>query len=926
MRKACLFTAVLCAFLGGASAQSPQLLNNFDSGTEGWFQNFGTINIVSASGGLLTWVSPGGTSGAISDSFNNTNALFQPNAGGVDLTGMSSLNFHLGYTGSDPTIDVQFFVQASPSSTYVALGPDQTVSAGAKNLIFSAPLSGLTPEQIAYIRTWGINIRSHSADANFSLGFVSSSGTPLFSRQFATFEPGTPDGEFNSAIVNFDGAGVQGNSGQNNSGLSVVGGSLQWLDLGGGPGGAISIFNGFNTGFNGRPTDLSNYDYIHWAISGDEGVVKTISPVNLQFFLQTTNGFTYSVLGPDQSFTPDGTLYSFYAPLGNVGNTDFVQTIGMNVAGHPQDITFSVDFIEAGQAFPYSFSLPPSSSGTVSRLQLNGSNLELIQEPTGTPLFSIPAALVNPITITGVADQDDMLIIDYSNAAFGNISVNFLGGDGGNDSLEFIGAGYPAAEYHVSDGMNGSGGILLNGGTIVFTGLEPVTMSGIGVIDFETPANEDDILVDSPGAGQNRVSGTSNGGVPFEALTFYDVTTFILDTGFNDVTAPNDVVVIDPAGLVASNLVDFQILTGEGDDIVNGQGAIATSATLTVNAGPGVDSVTGTFDADIILSGPGNDTLVGSRGNDQIFGEEDNDTLIWNNGDNTDLMEGGPGDDVVLVNGAPAAGDHFKMRPNGMRFDFDRINLIPFTLDIGTSETLDVNGLGGDDIFDVTASADLFIDLDGFGHVTGDTLNVDAQGQSVMVSKGVFPLPNGTIQVDSLQPIVYSNMEDVNILNQLAPTETETSVPTQTETPLPPTATETLVPPTATETLVPPTATSTETEIPTSTETEVPSPTPTNTFGPVVQAATLTISCSCTIGIYGGPDPFHIRIVGGTLPEADPPAVSCEVFNSLVDCQIDCSAETGFGCDVVLGNVTRQIINCINTQAAGVVVGVTVAG
>src|SRR5262249_9409926 len=40
--------------------------------------------------------------------------------------------------------------------------------------------------------------------------------------------------------------------------------------------------------------------------------------------------------------------------------------------------------------------------------------------------------------------------------------------------------------------------------------------------------------------------------------------------------------------------------------------------------------------------------------------------------------------------------------PNGSRVRFDRTNLIPFSIDIGTTENLVVNGLGGDDT--ITAS------------------------------------------------------------------------------------------------------------------------------------------------------------------------------------------------------------------------------
>jgi hypothetical protein len=39
----------------------------------------------------------------------------------------------------------------------------------------------------------------------------------------------------------------------------------------------------------------------------------------------------------------------------------------------------------------------------------------------------------------------------------------------------------------------------------------------------------------------------------------------------------------------------------------------------------------------------------------------------------------------------------FTVQPNGSRIKFDRTNLVAFSLDIGTSETMHANGLGGDD-------------------------------------------------------------------------------------------------------------------------------------------------------------------------------------------------------------------------------------
>ena len=131
---------------------------------------------------------------------------------------------------------------------------------------------------------------------------------------------------------------------------------------------------------------------------------------------------------------------------------------------------------------------------------------------------------------------------------------------------------------------------------------------------------------------------------------------------------------------------------------------------LSVDGGAGEDTIIGSDGPDLMLGGEGNDVLTGGGGDDRVVGDRGtdtmnggagDDTLVWNNGDGTDVANGDAGRDDVEVNGAPAAGDVFTVQPNGARIKFDRTNLVPFSLDIGSSETLHANGLGGDDAITV---------------------------------------------------------------------------------------------------------------------------------------------------------------------------------------------------------------------------------
>lgn len=84
--------------------------------------------------------------------------------------------------------------------------------------------------------------------------------------------------------------------------------------------------------------------------------------------------------------------------------------------------------------------------------------------------------------------------------------------------------------------------------------------------------------------------------------------------------------------------------------------------------------------------------VVGDRGGDAFAGGAGDDTLVWNNGDGSDRMDGNDGTDRIEVHGANGQGDAFVIAPNGPRAKFDRTNLVPFTLEIGAAEALDVRG------------------------------------------------------------------------------------------------------------------------------------------------------------------------------------------------------------------------------------------
>ena len=149
---------------------------------------------------------------------------------------------------------------------------------------------------------------------------------------------------------------------------------------------------------------------------------------------------------------------------------------------------------------------------------------------------------------------------------------------------------------------------------------------------------------------------------------------------------------IQDADVAGANIV---VRGGGGNDILNASALGNTYNSLEIQGEAGDDLVTGGGKADTLGGGEGDDRVVGAQGGDLMSGGAGNDVLVWNNGDGSDTMDGDAGNDEIEVNGSANAGDEFTIAPgaNG-RTKFDRVNLVPFTLDT-LAERMTVNGLGG---------------------------------------------------------------------------------------------------------------------------------------------------------------------------------------------------------------------------------------
>jgi Ca2+-binding RTX toxin-like protein len=175
-------------------------------------------------------------------------------------------------------------------------------------------------------------------------------------------------------------------------------------------------------------------------------------------------------------------------------------------------------------------------------------------------------------------------------------------------------------------------------------------------------------------------------------------------------------------GVTMSEVEELVVNGLGGDDTMTGSEGLRDLISLELNGGDGNDAVAGGDGDDVLTGGTGDDELAGEKGNDTVLGGDGDDELEWDDGDGSDLMEGDAGWDTVEVEGSLTEGDHFVIEADGARVAFARVNLGQFALDIGTSEVLEVDGAGGDDLIEAGEGLAGLIALELSGGTGNDTI------------------------------------------------------------------------------------------------------------------------------------------------------------------------------------------------------------
>jgi hypothetical protein len=423
---------------------------------------------------------------------------------------------------------------------------------------------------------------------------------------------------------------------------------------------------------------------------------------------------TIDLLGGDPTMAPGDTV-NFMTPAGqSVAVTpDGADGGTFSTSGGFLDVTF--DEIEAVSFTGDSLIVNSGGNDDLFDVTLTGADSGTLALTTDVDGVPGPTALIN-IMFSGLErlvangeGGDDVFRQNNTGGPLGLLNGMEFNGGTGSDTLETLGGTATDVIHTFANSSDGS--ITIDAFGLTYTGLEPILDTITATTrTFTFAGTDDDITLSDLGGGVSRISSVSSS----ETVDF-----------------------VNPTSKLTIN-------AGDGADSFDGS---ASAIAATINGGAGNDSLTGTQFVDQINGGDNDDELTGGVGNDDLNGDGGNDLFIWNNGDGSDVVDGGADTDELEVNGSTVspAGDTITISANGSRFDLTRaaggMGLGPFSLDVGTIETLDLNTLDGEDsvtVGDLTGVDDLVTLLieTGAGNDTVDASALPDLGLSILIEGG----------------------------------------------------------------------------------------------------------------------------------------------------------------------------------------------
>jgi len=292
----------------------------------------------------------------------------------------------------------------------------------------------------------------------------------------------------------------------------------------------------------------------------------------------------------------------------------------------------------------------------------------------------------------------------------GNTALVQVFGRGGNDALQMdlTNGALPAADLFGGAGNDtiiggaradllfGEGGqdtLLGQGGNDqLFGGADNDTLTGGDADDQVYGEAGNDRLIWNPGDDTDLNEGGAdvdivevNGGGGAEAFT----------TTANGTRVRFDRLSPAPFSLDIATAENLLVNMNGGDDSFSATGNLAALILITVDGGPGNDTILGSNGPDLLIGADGNDTIDGQQGGDVAVLGAGDDVFIWDPGDGSDTLEGQDGADTMRFNGSNGA-EIFDISANGPRVRFTR-NLGNIVMDVDDVELFEVNTFGSID-------------------------------------------------------------------------------------------------------------------------------------------------------------------------------------------------------------------------------------
>ncbi len=289
------------------------------------------------------------------------------------------------------------------------------------------------------------------------------------------------------------------------------------------------------------------------------------------------------------------------------------------------------------------------------------------------------------IQIFGQAGNDQ-LALDEAN---GPLPPAHLFGEAGNDTLTG-GSGADVLNGGTGDdtlfGRGGADSLIGgdNNDTVTGGDGDDTAQLGLGNDRFIWNPGDDTDVVDG-GDGNDTIE--VNGGNGAEVFTVTANGTRVRFDRLNPA----------PFSLDLGTCENLLLNANGGNDSFSATGNLAALIAITVDGGPGDDTLLGSNGMDVLIGGDDNDFIDGQQGNDVAFLGAGDDTFQWDPGDGNDTVEGQSGNDKLLFNGS-AGSEIFEVSANGSRVRFTR-NLGNIVMDLDDVESLELNALGSADTF-----------------------------------------------------------------------------------------------------------------------------------------------------------------------------------------------------------------------------------